>query len=203
MIIIVDYGMGNIRSVYNKFRKMGVDCIVSSDAEKIKNAEKIVLPGVGHFKKGMENLIELNLIEVLNRKILEEKTPIFGICLGTQLFCNHSEEGDVQGLGWIDAEVVKFKISDKLRFKVPNIGWNSVTIKKSTSISNGIDQNDFFYFVHSYHLVSNNPDNIWMTSKYEQEFVSAVHIDNIYGTQFHPEKSHDVGNKMLKQFAEL
>lgn len=203
MIIIIDYGMGNLRSVYNKFKKMGVDCKISSIIKEIETADKLILPGVGHFKYGIENLSKLGLIDVLNKKVMNEKTPILGICLGTQLFCKHSEEGKSDGLGWIDAEVVRFKVSDKIKFKVPHMGWNDVKVINSNNLDKAITKDDKFYFVHSYHLKCSNPSDVWMTSEYDYEFVSAVHSGNIYGTQFHPEKSHDAGYALLKEFAEL
>lgn len=202
-IVVVDYGMGNLRSVQNKFRKMGIDCVISSSAKDIELADKLVLPGVGHFKYGIDNLRRLGLIELLNKKVINEKVAILGICLGTQLFCNHSEEGDCNGLGWIDAQVVKFKVSDKLKYKIPHMGWNNVNIINTNFMDKCIGKNDQFYFVHSYHLKCNNIADIWMTSIYDYEFVSAVHRENIYGTQFHPEKSHDVGYELLKKFMEL
>lgn len=202
-VIIIDYGLGNIRSVYNKFKKMGIKCIISSNKDDIESAEKLILPGVGHFRKGIENLSQLELISVLNKRVLEYKVPILGICLGMQLFCKHSEEGNAQGLGWIDAEVVRFRVSDKIRFKIPHIGWNNVKIVNSNLLDKSISSEDKFYFVHSYHLKCENPSDIWMKTTYDYEFVSAVHRDNIYGTQFHPEKSHDAGYELLKKFTEL
>lgn len=202
-ILIVDYGMGNLRSVFNKFKQTGVECLVSSKKEDIYSADKIILPGVGHFKFGMKNLQELNLIDVLNKKVIENKTPILGICLGTQLFCKHSEEGITAGLGWLDAEVVRFKVSNKLKYKVPHMGWNDVQIKNSNFLDKDMGADEKFYFVHSFHLICNKPEDIWMTTEYDYEFVSAVHKENIYGTQFHPEKSHDAGIKLLQKFAEL
>ena len=204
MIVIVNYGIGNLRSVYNKLKRMGVNCIVTSEREEIKKAKKLILPGVGHFKNAMQNLHELGLIEIINRKVIGEQTPILGICLGTQLFAKYSEEGDCKGLGWIDAEVIKFKVSNKLRFKVPHMGWNNVSVKKNANrLDKIIKKDDQFYFVHSYHLKCNNPSDVWMTSDYNYEFVSAVNRENIYGTQFHPEKSHDAGFVLLKSFVAL
>ena len=202
-IVIIDYGMGNLRSVYNKFKRMDVNCIISSKQEDIESAEKLILPGVGHFKYGMQSLIKLDLINLLSKKVLDQKTPMLGICLGTQLFCRYSEEGNCEGLGWLNAEVVKFRVSDTLKYKVPHMGWNDVDIKNSNFIDKVISSTDKFYFVHSYHLKCNNESDIWMTSEYDYEFVSAVHRDNIYGTQFHPEKSHDAGIKLLQKFVEL
>ncbi len=203
MIVIINYNVGNLRSVCNKLTKIGVECIISSEKHVIEKADKLILPGVGHFKYGMQNLKELGLIELLNKKIIEEKVPILGICLGIQLFTKHSEEGNCDGLGWIDAEVVKFTVSDKIKFKVPHIGWNDVSIKKYNSMGDVVKAEDQFYFVHGYHLECNDNTDIWMTTNYDYEFVSAIHKGNIYGTQFHPEKSHDAGYSLLKKFTEL
>jgi len=202
-IVIVDYGMGNLRSIYKKFKRMDLECLISSQKEEIKKADKLILPGVGHFKAGMNHLKNLDLFDLLSNKILYEKTPILGICLGIQLFCKHSEEGNCDGLGWIDAEVVRFCVSGTIKYKVPHMGWNNVKIINKNSLDEGINNNDEFYFVHSYHHKCNNASDIWMTTSYDYEFVSAIHYDNIYGTQFHPEKSHDAGNEILKKFAEL
>lgn len=195
--------MGNLRSISNKFKKIGVSAAVSAKHADIAAADKLVLPGVGNFNYGMRNLKMLGLIQILNKKVIEDNTQIMGICLGAQLFANHSEEGDCAGLGWIDAEVIKFDVSDKIKYKVPHIGWNNVTIKNSNVLNQDIKPEDQFYFVHSYHLKCNNPADIWMTSTYDYQFVAAIRRDNIIGTQFHPEKSHDVGLDLLKIFTEL
>lgn len=202
-IIIVDFGMGNLQSINKCFKKLGLISFISSDIIEIEKADKLILPGVGHFKAAMEKLKQLNLIEVLNKKVLEEKVPILGICLGTQLFCKFSEEGFVQGLGWIDAEVIKFRVNDKIKYKIPHMGWNTVKVINSNSLDKVMNNDKEFYFVHSYHIKCNNPDDVWMTTVYEYEFVSAVHRNNIFGTQFHPEKSHDAGIELLEKFANI
>ncbi len=202
-IVIIDYHMGNLRSLYNKFRRLNINCTITSDSDEILMADKLILPGVGHFKKGIDNLKILGLDKILLKKVIEEKTPILGICLGMQLFCKRSEEGDAEGLGWIDAEVIRFRVSDKIKYKVPHMGWNNVKIIKRNSLDNFINNDDHFYFVHSYHVKCNNVEDVWMTSIYDYEFVSAIYHDNIIGTQFHPEKSHDAGLEFLKRFVEL
>ncbi len=202
-VVIIDYHMGNLRSLYNKFRRLNINCLVTSDSDEILMADKLILPGVGHFKKGIDNLKILGLDKILLKKVIEEKTPILGICLGMQLFCKRSEEGDAEGLGWIDAEVIRFRVSDKIKYKVPHMGWNNVKIIKRNSLDNFINNDDHFYFVHSYHVKCNNVEDVWMTSIYDYEFVSAIYHDNIIGTQFHPEKSHDAGFEFLKRFVEL
>ena len=153
----------------------------------------------------MKNLNNLGLIKPLTKLVLDEQKPILAICLGFQLLANESHEfGLHKGLGWIDAEVLKFKVSDKLRFKVPHIGWNNVLVKKHINWFDKINKkDDQFYFVHSYHIKCNNLSDIWMTSEYDYEFVSAVNRENIYGTQFPPEKSHDAGYALIQGFAQL
>jgi len=202
-IVIIDYGMGNLRSIFNKFRRMGFVSEISSDPDIIKNADKLILPGVGHFAKGKENLDERGIINILNYKVLSEKTPIFGICLGMQLFSECSEEGDCKGLGWIKAKTVRFRIKDKTKYKIPHIGWNTVNIVNRVGIDDFLTDDDYFYFVHSYYVQCNDTADVWMTSWYESEFTSAIKKGNIFGTQFHPEKSHDAGFKLLKKFIEL
>ncbi len=203
MIVIIDYGMGNLRSIQNKLKKAEVENEISFDKNVIEMADKLILPGVGNFKMAIDNLNKLNIIEVLNQKVIKEKVPILGICLGLQLFAKNSEEGNCEGLGWIDSEVVRFNVSDKIKYKVPHIGWNNVTVKNSNSMDKSISISELFYFVHSYHIKCNNTSDIWMTSKYDYEFVSAIHRDNIYGMQFHPEKSHNAGLEILKKFVEI
>jgi imidazole glycerol-phosphate synthase subunit HisH len=198
-IIIVDYGMGNIRSIINKISGAGFEAEVSFEIDKIKNADKLILPGVGHFLNGMKKLNERHLIDILNKKILHDKTPILGICLGMQLFTSFSEEGNVKGLGWIDAETVKFKLND-IHHKVPHIGWNSIEQKKDSPLLKNLDLQGHFYFVHSYHVVCNEPKDILTSTIYGYEFTSSIQRENIFGTQFHPEKSHDLGEQILMNF---
>ena len=147
-ILILDYGMGNIFSVQKKIKSLGLNPITSNSIEEILNADKIILPGVGHFKKAMMNLKKLNIIQALNEKILDKKTPVLGICLGMQLMAQNSEEGNLNGLGWFDATVKKFNIQDKLNFKVPQIGWNTISINKKSDLMIGIpNQSEFYLFI--------------------------------------------------------
>lgn len=203
MIVIVDYGMGNLRSIQKTFERLEIPSKISGEAATIAQAGKLVLPGVGHFGRGMQNIRELGLLEVLNQKARVDRTPILGICLGMQLFCRRSDEGDAEGLGWLDAETVRFEVSDPIRYKIPHIGWNSLNIEKENSLFAGVEASDLVYFVHSYHVVSHASADALSTTTYDYDFVSAVQLDNLYGTQFHPEKSHKVGQKMLRNFAEL
>jgi len=199
MIVIVDYGMGNLRSVEKALISLGETPVITNSIEIIKKSDKIILPGVGHFKQGMENLHKLNLIDTLNKKVLLHKTPILGICLGMQLMSNYSEEGNTKGLGWVDSNTIKFNFPNN-KLKVPHMGWNSLNIKKNKSLVDGVCSEDIFYFVHSYYITCNNEDDIVATTNYGIDFVSAIQKDNIYATQFHPEKSHDSGFKIIVNF---
>lgn len=204
MITIVDYGMGNLSSVFNMLKKIGVPAEISSDTEVIKKAAKIILPGVGAFDNAMENINRLGLLPILNKKAKEEKIPILGICLGMQLLTLKSEEGKLKGLGWIDAETKKFDFPQPNNNKVPHMGWNIAKICQSNTIFKEMDiEESRFYFVHSYHVVCNNPDNILAKTFYGYDFTSSIYSENIYGTQFHPEKSHKFGMKLLENFAKL
>ncbi len=198
-ISIVDYGMGNLRSVYKAMERIGYSTVITSKAEELYDADKIILPGVGHFKKGIDNLQALNLIEPLNKVAFVYKKPILGICLGMQIMAKYSEEGNVDGLGWIDGKVRRFKIRDDQRYKIPHMGWNTIKFSDN-KIFTDITDTDEFYFVHSYHYNEIDKNQILATCTYEYEFIAAVNKDNIVGFQFHPEKSHDVGMKLLSNF---
>jgi glutamine amidotransferase len=200
-IVIVNYGMGNLRSVVKKFEHLNIEAKISSEKHTIEQADKIILPGVGHFANAMRNLANLGLIDVLNNQVLMNKKPVLGICLGLQLFAKFSEEGNCEGLGWIDAEVIRFHVSDPYKFKIPHIGWNSIELIKESEIFKGLRKTDQFYFVHSFHLVCHNQKDILTTTEYDYSFTSAIEKGNIYGCQFHPEKSHDAGDLILRNFA--
>jgi len=203
MIVVVDYRMGNVGSILNMFNKVGAKAVVSNNPQEILRASKLVLPGVGAFDSGMCNLKALGLIEVLHQKVLEEKTPILGICLGTQLMTKRSEEGTGYGLGWIDADTVRFRSPNGSGLRVPHMGWNEVCPVKGSRLLSGLDTPARFYFVHSYHLVCYQETDTLLTSNYGYEFVAAVERGNILGVQFHPEKSHKFGLQLLRNFASL
>ena len=204
MIAIIDYGMGNLSSVKRKLARVGEeDAVISSFPSDILKADKIILPGVGHFKKAVENLKELDLWNLLNKLVVLEKKPILGICLGMQLMAKHSEEGDADGLGWFDAEVIKFDIKEKLKYKVPHMGWNQITKLKESLLMKDIPELSEFYFVHSYHIKCNNRNDVLNETEYENKFISAIEKENIFGVQYHPEKSHDVGEILLRNFINL
>ena len=202
-LVIVDYGMGNLRSVKKSLDRIGANVEISDDLNVIESATKIILPGVGNFSKGIDNLKSNGTDSMLSYKVLTEKTPILGICLGMQLMAKYSEEGNKPGLSWIDAEIVKFNIKNILKHKVPHIGWNSLTKKKDSVLLNHIDNESLFYFIHSYHMQCNDEQDIISTTLYDYSFVSSIQRENIYGTQFHPEKSHDWGSVILKNFIGL
>jgi imidazole glycerol-phosphate synthase subunit HisH len=199
VISIVDYGMGNSGSILNMYKHLEIPAQVVSTPEEIAKAEKLILPGVGAFDTAMRTLKEKGLLDALNKKA-KSKTPILGICLGAQLLTKKSEEGTLPGLGWIDAETKKFSFKQPLN--VPHMGWNYIHETRKNKLFAGIDAEPRFYFVHSYHLVCNEPCDI-ATTNYGYDFVSAVQKGNIYGVQFHPEKSHKFGMHVLKNFAEL
>ncbi len=201
-IVIIEYGAGNLRSVQRKFEHVGARVTVSSDPARIRNANKLVLPGVGHFANGVKKLQESGIWDVLNEKVLVEKTPIFGICLGMQLMAKTSEEGKAEGFGWLDAEVIRFQTSDRRKFKVPHMGWNSAVPQKESLLFTHIPHDAMFYFVHSYLMKCNQISDSLTLTTYDYPFVSAIERYNIYGTQFHPEKSHDWGELLIRNFVE-
>lgn len=199
-IVIVDYKMGNIHSVSKKLKYLGADFEISNEPEVLLKADKLILPGVGHFGKAMQQLEESDLIGILNDLVLKKKVPILGICLGMQLMAKYSEEGNVDGLGWIDGQVAHFQVVDKLRYKIPHMGWNGISIQKESILNKGLNDNDEFYFVHSYYFKANQKSDILHTTRYEEEFVSAFQKENMVGVQYHPEKSHDAGLQLIKNF---
>jgi glutamine amidotransferase len=201
MIVIVDYGMGNLRSILNKLQRMDAEVVISSKVEDIEKAEELILPGVGSFAAGMDNLEKYDLMPILTKKVIEDKVPILGICLGMQLLTKRSEEGNAEGLGWIDAETKQFVFErNNIKLKIPHMGWNSIDIRRDSALLKGIPTNSTFYFVHSYHVCCNGTNSVVATTNYGYYFVSVIEKENIFGTQFHPEKSHKNGVRLLKNF---
>lgn len=203
MIVIVDYGMGNLGSILNMLRRVDAPAVISGDPAQILGATKLILPGVGAFDQGMSNLRRLGLAELVTRKALEQSTPLLGICLGMQLLGRASEEGSEPGLGLIDARSIRFRRDADPGLKIPHMGWNTVAQRKPSALFEAMHPEPRFYFVHSYHVVCASPGDVLAVASYGGEFVAAVERANIYGMQFHPEKSHKFGMKLLQNFAAL
>lgn len=201
MVAIVDYGLGNVGSIANMFKVIGEKSIITADRDKIASADRILLPGVGAFDAGMAKLNETGLVDFLKEQVLDEKKPILGICLGMQMLGRMSEEGKLPGLGLIPFDVVKFQMpTEYTGLKIPHMGWDLVNIKQNNPLLEGLTGRQRFYFVHTYHAVCDHRENVLMTCEYGYEFACAVVKDNIYGTQFHPEKSHNFGMELLSNF---
>ena len=201
-IVIVDYGLGNVKSLVNAFRYIGADTCISNDKKIIKNAKKLVLPGVGAFDSGIKQLRKKRIFDTLNVCVLEKKIPILGICLGMQLFFSSSEEGKENGFGWIDGKATKF--SNHI-LRVPHMGWNFALMSKNGKLFNSLPKKSYFYFVHSYYL-----SDILLEKKYPRlntiygkKFISAFEYKNIFACQFHPEKSQTHGLNFLKSFLNI
>ena len=203
MVVIVDYGMGNLGSVFNMFKKVGVEAKISSNLEEISNASKILLPGVGAFDTAMKRINDSGMIEVLNQKALVEKVPVLGICLGMQLLTEGSEEGVLPGLSWIKGKTYSFKGRIEEKLKIPHMGWNDVQISKQTALTGDYSDEIRFYFVHSYFVIAEDRNHSMMRTKHGVEFDSGIAKENIFGVQFHPEKSHKFGMQLFKNFAEI
>lgn len=201
MIAIIDYGLGNLGSIQNMLRVIGEKSTIARNHIDINNADGIILPGVGAFDAGMKKMMESGLDETV-RKQAEKGKPILGICLGMQLLGRRSEEGKVQGLSLIPFECQRFRFEDT-GLKIPHMGWDIVAFRNKHSILDGLYGQQRYYFVHSYHAICDNPENVLMTCDYGYEFAAAVVKDNIIGVQFHPEKSHDFGLSLLSNFVKI
>ncbi len=205
MIAIIDYGVGNLRSVEKAFTYLGRRAVVTSDPEIVRGADRVVLPGVGAFGKSMESLARAGMVQVV-KEVVASGRPFLGICLGLQMLFEESAEvfgpetTRVKGLGIIPGQVLRF---NSKRLKVPQIGWNQIRIKKDSPILHGIENESFVYFVHSYYVKPANTEVIACATNYEIDYCSGINQENIYAFQFHPEKSSSVGLKILKNFAEL
>ncbi len=201
LIVIIDYKTGNTGSIKNMLNKIGFDCVVSDNKDIISKASKLILSGVGSFDNGIKNLKHLDLIELIEKKVVEEKTPILGICLGMQLMAKKSEEGSESGFGWINQNVLKFKKNFSKDIYIPVMGWNYVSLSKAESklFSN---KKQRFYFVHSYYFPIDTPHSVAFI-KSNLEYCCAFEKNNIFGVQFHPERSHAFGKELLKRFCNL
>ncbi len=198
MIVIIDYGMGNLRSVQKAFERVGSQAVISSRPEDVMAADKVVLPGVGAFSACMENLKKFNLIEPI-REFIRSGRPFLGICMGLQVLFEEGEEFGVhQGLGILPGKVIRFKLGKK--YKIPHMGWNRILKQRRLSLLADIEDGSYFYFVHSYHVIPKDPEIIATLTDYGRNFVSSVIKDNIVACQFHPEKSQELGLQLLKAF---
>ena len=200
MIAIIDYGLGNVGSIRNMLKVIGEKSVITCDKEEIVLADKIILPGVGAFDAGMKNLNERGLSDFLKKEASAGK-PILGICLGMQLLGRKSEEGNLDGLSLIPFDNVRFRFPPDTDLKIPHMGWDVVTFKHDSPLTCGIDgSKQRYYFVHTYHALCDSEENVLMTCDYGYEFAAAVRNSNVYGVQFHPEKSHDFGMRLLENF---
>jgi glutamine amidotransferase len=201
MITIVDYNMGNLGSISNMLKKLGIPSTITANPKDIAQAHKLILPGVGAFDAGIDNLARSGLLPALDERVRDAHVPTLGICLGMQLMTRRSEEGSRQGLCWIDAEALRFRPEDPT-LKVPHMGWNLVQPKRSSPLIEGLPIEPRFYFVHSFYVQCHNPADVVLSTRYGEEFHSGFQHGNVYGVQFHPEKSHKFGMALLRNFAE-
>jgi imidazole glycerol-phosphate synthase subunit HisH len=202
LIIIIDCGEGNVNSVQKMMSMINTRSLVTSSPADIAIADKIILPGIGHFQTAMDALAKHQLLEPLNEAVLIKKKPILGICLGMQLMANSSEESNSTGLGWIEGQVVRFN-QLPARLKIPHMGWNTIDLKRQSLLMHNVPDGSEFYFAHSYHWKMQNPEEVLSETNYGDRFPSAIEKENIFGVQFHPEKSHDCGEQLLRNFAAL
>lgn len=202
MIKIIDYGLGNIHAFANTYKKLNIPCSIASTANDLETASKIILPGVGSFDYAMDKLNNSGMRNCLDEQVTVRKKPVLGICVGMQMMASNSDEGTAQGLGWIDASVKKFDANSNSSMLLPHMGWNDITPIGNSDLFSEIESPKF-YFLHSYYFCPNRPDDTLATTEYFGKFTSAVSSNNIYGVQFHPEKSHHWGTQLLKNFAEI
>jgi imidazole glycerol-phosphate synthase subunit HisH len=203
MIVIIDYGLGNLGSIANMLKQIGVQAEVTDDPRKIEIADRLILAGVGAFDAGMQRLHDMNLVSLMEHKVLEKKTPFMGICLGMQLLSRRSEEGHLAGLGWLNAETLRFNPEySGNRLRVPHMGWNEIHMQADHPLLADLGDEPRFYFVHSYYVNCLDKDAVLATTDYGLSFHSILGKGNILGTQFHPEKSHRYGRKILENFSQ-
>ena len=202
MIGILDYGLGNINSISNIIKHVGGKSRIISKHDDIEGIKKIIIPGVGSFDHGMQGLHDGKWVDLLNKMVKDDSIKILGICLGMQLMCRSSQEGKLPGLEWIDAEVEKFSFETAVNKKIPHMGWNTVDVKKELKLFSK-DKKSRFYFVHSFHVVCNNQKDISSTTNYGINVTASIENKNIFGVQFHPEKSHSFGKELFKKFISI
>lgn len=204
MITIIDYGLGNIRAFLNVYERLNIPVSIATCADDLKEAEKIILPGVGAFDSAMNKLNQSGMRDALERRVLGDRQPILGICVGMQILAKSSDEGSLPGLGWINGTVNKFDISaSSTNFPLPHMGWNTISPSIGNPLLANFDNDSRFYFLHSYYFQCKTPGDTIAVTEYGKQFSSAVNSGNVYGVQFHPEKSHQWGIQLLKNFADL
>lgn len=202
MVTIINYGSGNISAICNIYDRLRIPYKIANNEDDVEGAEKIILPGVGAFDETISRLDSSGFRSILDHEVLNNKVPVVGICVGMQILAERSEEGDLPGLGWIKGEVRRINPSSlKFKPKVPHLGWNSVSVSKANKLFQGIDAEQGFYFLHSYYFHCHNSEDVLATTTYGQTFASAVSNKNVFGVQFHPEKSHHNGVTLLQNFA--
>lgn len=204
MITIIDYGLGNILAFQNVYRRLSIDVAIARTPAELARATKLILPGVGAFDHAMELLNASGMRETIDKMVLSDKVPTLGVCVGMQILARSSTEGRVPGLGWIDGVVEDFKSAPGGgRLPVPHMGWNDIRSQAANPLFSGLESDARFYFLHSYYFRCTQPQDVIAVSRYGDDFSSAVNVGNIYGVQFHPEKSHSFGTRLLKNFASL
>ena len=203
MITIIDYGVGNLGSVKNMLKKAGFESVLASDISTVEMAEKIILPGIGAFDHCMQMFNASGLKPVVTEKVLQNKIPLLGICVGLQMLMENSEEGTEPGLGWIAGKTIKFNKDNLGDLKIPHMGWTDVRRSKTSALTNDLGEQPRFYFVHSFHVLPENSEDDLLLANYGYDFTAAENRDNIFGVQFHPEKSHKYGMKILENFGRL
>jgi glutamine amidotransferase len=202
MITIIDYGVGNIFAFQNVYKRLNISTKIAKNISDLESVSKIILPGVGAFDYAMQSLNTSGMREKLDELVLDKRVPVLGICVGMQMMGKKSDEGVMEGLKWIDADILKFDESlIKQRTKLPHMGWNDIVKTKNNILFDELDENAIFYFLHSFYFKCYNQDDVIATTEYGNSFTSAVNVNNIFGIQFHPEKSHRYGEQLLNNFA--